>query len=138
MLHFYVFLYKIYYINNMKALQDYINEDNIEQTALSSQITDICGLHDYNTIYAINNWITKNSVTNVSAYSESKNKQFIDDSHMLSLINFSDSLTTQMAHDYDLNTNPQELCNNIFAIPDMLKVNKPNNVIIYIKANRGI
>ena len=44
MLHFYVFLYKIYYINNMKALQDYINEDNIEQTALSSQITDICGL----------------------------------------------------------------------------------------------
>lgn len=138
MLHFYVFLYKIYYINNMKALQDYINEDNIEQTALSSQITDICGLHDDNTIYAINNWITKNSVTNVSAYSESKNKQLIDDSHMLSLINFSDSLTTQMAHDYDLNTNPQELCNNIFAIPDMLKVNKPNNVIIYIKANRGV
>ena len=83
MLHFYVFLYKIYYINNMRALQDYINEDNIEQTALSSQITDICGLHDDNTIYAINNWITKNSVTNVSAYSESKNKQFIEDYHML-------------------------------------------------------
>ena len=57
---------------------------------------------------------------------------------MLTNINFSDSITAQMKHDYDLNTNPQNIGDNIFSISDMLKINKPNDVVIYIKAKRGV
>ena len=122
----------------MKTLKTYIYESDIEQSALSKEITNICEITDDNVIFAINDWISNNSVISIKAYSAVKNKEFINDARVLTLINFSDSITTQMQHDYNLNTSPQNIGDGVFAIPDMLKVNKPNNVIIYIKANRGI
>ena len=93
---------------------------------------------DDNTIFAINDWISNNSIISIKAYTLAKNKELINDDRMLTLINFSDSITAQMQHDYDLNTSPQSIGDDIFALPDMLKVNKQNGVIIYIKANRGV
>lgn len=124
----------------MKTLKEFIvYEGDVEQTSLSKEITYICGggVSD-NTVFAINDWISNNSVVSVKAYTLTKNKEYINDDNMLTNINFSDSITAQMQHDYNLNTSPQNIGDGIFAIPDMLKVNKPHEVSIYIKANRGI
>lgn len=122
----------------MKTLKTFIHESDVEQSTLSKEITDICGVNNDNIIYAINDWISNNSVISIKAYTLAKNKEYIDNNNMLTNINFSDSITAQMKHDYDLNTNTQNIGDNIFSISDMLKINKPNDVVIYIKANRGV
>ncbi len=122
----------------MKTLKTFIHESDVEQSTLSKEITDICDVNNDNIIYAINDWISNNSVISIKAYTLAKNKEYIDNNNMLTNINFSDSITAQMKHDYDLNTNPQNIGDNIFSISDMLKINKPNDVVIYIKANRGV
>jgi len=122
----------------MKTLKTFIHESDVEQSTLSKEITDICDVNNDNIIYAINDWISNNSVISIKAYTLAKNKEYIDNNNMLTNINFSDSITAQMKHDYDLNTNTQNIGDNIFSISDMLKINKPNDVVIYIKANRGV
>lgn len=122
----------------MKELKEFVI--NEEMTQLCKRICDIAELNDNNkdTIYNINDWITKNSIIDINAYSNSNNEHKLSNQQVLKNVNFSDSIVKQLSKNFDTNDNVSELGDGVFSVNDMLKINKYNDVIIYIKGIKGV